>query len=186
MEGPIKLLHIASRAGCLSFHKKPLALLDFKNNLINLALFPHVIFKYNKITIEKIFKCFSCRECSFLGVTCRFFQIKDEIEKLIKLLKHLKPEYVFEVNTTQSVILRFWTKIIAVNVFFISADLIGGSFEGGRFISWTREPIFWRELKEKFGRINAKEIAEGIKSRRLQCKSNSQNKILKYIVYNYM
>ena len=67
----------------------------------------------------------------YLTFSIKLAQVKNEITKLLEILKDLNPKIILEIGTAGGGTLYLFTKILDPEATIISVDLPGGSFGGG-------------------------------------------------------
>ena len=67
----------------------------------------------------------------YLTFSIKMAQVKNEITKLLEILKDLNPKIILEIGTAGGGTLFLFTKILDPESTIISVDLPGGSFGGG-------------------------------------------------------
>jgi cephalosporin hydroxylase len=77
----------------------------------------------------------------------RPFQIKEEILKLLELLKDMEPRVVLEIGTAEGGTLFLFTRVASSDAIIISIDLPGGMFGGG-YPVW-KIPLYKSFAREK-------------------------------------
>jgi cephalosporin hydroxylase len=81
------------------------------------------------------------------GLTLRPFQIKEEILKLLELLKDMEPKVVLEIGTAEGGTLLLFTRVASSDATIISIDLPSGMFGGG-YPAW-KIPLYKSFAREK-------------------------------------
>ena len=87
---------------------------------------------------------------SFIFLSIRPVQVKEEITELLKILARRKPKFLLEIGTARGGTLFLFGRVSSLNAVIISADLPGGRFGGG-----YRE---WRASLYKSFAIRAQEM----------------------------
>ena len=88
-------------------------------------------------------------------LTLRPSQIKEEILKLLELLKDIEPKVVLEIGTAEGGTLFLFTRVASSDATIISIDLPGGMFGGG-YPAW-KIPLYksFARAKQKIYLIRA-------------------------------
>jgi len=80
---------------------------------------------------ELVDLAFNYRPLSFKRLAIRPAQVKEEILKLLRILKGLKPRTILEIGTASGGTLFLFTQVAEPDAIIISIDLPGGPFGGG-------------------------------------------------------
>jgi len=133
----MKAVELVKRRGARYVIRRALALVDHRIGLVSLFLAPYIAYKLRRELNGVLALLFSD---SLIGMLFRPMQVGCEVERLLKILKRLKPKYILEVGTARGGTLLLWTRVAAEDAVIVSIDIPRGPFGGG--YPWPRKLVY--------------------------------------------
>ena len=115
--------------------------------------------KFSKKELNKINNIYEAVDFimnfEYFTFSIRASQIRNEIIKLLEILKDIRPKVILEIGTLQGGTLFLFTRIANPEATLISLDLPGGPYGGG-YAEW-KKPLFqfFAKSKQKIELVNA-------------------------------
>lgn len=103
----------------------------YMKNQSRILLIPYVLFKVKSFRRDHDLNKLISFAFDDFGGLIRPFQIRHELQEILKRVMNIKPEVVFEIGTANGGTLFLFSRIASQDATIISVDLPGGGFGGG-------------------------------------------------------